>query len=316
MNTGISRRRPCAIELRAQAAVRRHAAGDADALRADTAAPRRTDRSSSVVDDDALKAGAESAISLSEGSASAPSPRAAGARTWRSTAVFSPLKLKSRSPVSCGALRSACVRRVVGKRDGPVVPARGEPVDDRTARDSPGQQLRDLVIRFARRIVSRAAEQLVLAGLPRRDTGWCARRTRPGRRPAAASRRAGAPATRCARRGDAPATSGRPARPRRAPSRTTTPTSSDPTRPGPCVTAIASRSRHATPASASARSTTPQMSRTCCRDASSGTTPPHSRWMATCDATTFDRMRQGGRRRRSLRRRPRPFRRTRSRCRG
>ncbi len=31
------------------------------------------------------------------------------------------------------------------------------------------------------------------------------------------------------------------------------------------------------PASASARSTTPQMSRTCWRDAISGTTPPHSR---------------------------------------
>ena len=39
--------------------------------------------------------------------------------------------------------------------------------------------------------------------------------------------------------------------------------------------------------------TTPQMSRTCCREASSGTTPPHSRWMAACDATTFERMRHG-----------------------
>ena len=56
-----------------------------------------------------------------------------------------------------------------------------------------------------------------------------------------------------------------------------TPTSSDPTSPGPCVTATAPRSGQADAASASARSTTPQMSRTCWRDASSGTTPPHSR---------------------------------------
>ena len=39
--------------------------------------------------------------------------------------------------------------------------------------------------------------------------------------------------------------------------------------------------------------TTPQMSRTCWRDASSGTTPPHSRWIAACEATTFERMRHG-----------------------
>ena len=40
-------------------------------------------------------------------------------------------------------------------------------------------------------------------------------------------------------------------------------------------------------------STTPQMSRTCWRDASSGTTPPHSRWMAVCDATMLERIAQG-----------------------
>ena len=56
-----------------------------------------------------------------------------------------------------------------------------------------------------------------------------------------------------------------------------TPTSSEPTSPGPCVTAMALTSDHAAPPSASARSTTPQMSRTCWREASSGTTPPHSR---------------------------------------
>src|SRR5262245_50374455 len=35
------------------------------------------------------------------------------------------------------------------------------------------------------------------------------------------------------------------------------------------------------------------MSRMCWREASSGTTPPHSRWMATCEATTFERIAQG-----------------------
>ena len=67
-----------------------------------------------------------------------------------------------------------------------------------------------------------------------------------------------------------------------------TPTSSEPTRPGPWVTAMAPMSSSDVPASARAFSTTPQMSRTCWRDASSGTTPPHSRWIAICEATTFD----------------------------
>src|SRR5262252_7575372 len=35
-----------------------------------------------------------------------PAPLRSRSRTWRSTAVFSPLKLKSRSPFKCGALRS------------------------------------------------------------------------------------------------------------------------------------------------------------------------------------------------------------------
>ena len=59
-----------------------------------------------------------------------------------------------------------------------------------------------------------------------------------------------------------------------------TPTSSDPTSPGPCVTAMASTASSVTCACSSARSTTPQMSRTCWREASSGTTPPHSRWIS------------------------------------
>ena len=73
------------------------------------------------------------------------------------------------------------------------------------------------------------------------------------------------------------------------------PTSSEPTSPGPCVTATASMDwlREEIPASASALSTTPQMSRRCWREASSGTTPPHSRWIATWDATTLERICHG-----------------------
>ena len=40
------------------------------------------------------------------------------------------------------------------------------------------------------------------------------------------------------------------------------------------------------------RSTTPQISRRCCREASSGTTPPHSRWISTCEAITLERISQ------------------------
>src|SRR5258707_7222925 len=72
-----------------------------------------------------------------------------------------------------------------------------------------------------------------------------------------------------------------------------TPTSSDPTNPGPCVTATAPRSVHVTAACSSARSTTPQMSRICWREASSGTTPPHSRWIGTWEATMLERIAHG-----------------------
>ena len=74
------------------------------------------------------------------------------------------------------------------------------------------------------------------------------------------------------------------------------PTRSEPTRPGPCVTAIGSygeRPGGAAPASSTARSTTPQMSRMCWRAESSGTMPPHARWMSICDATTLERTAHG-----------------------
>src|SRR5262245_57869743 len=56
---------------------------------------------------------------------------------------------------------------------------------------------------------------------------------------------------------------------------------------------MAPRSFQDEPASSRARSTTPQMSRMCCREANSGTTPPHSRWIGTCDAMTLERIAHG-----------------------
>src|SRR5215471_2763065 len=70
------------------------------------------------------------------------------------------------------------------------------------------------------------------------------------------------------------------------------PTSSEPTSPGPCVTAMPSRSGSRTLASASAFSTTGTITSRWRRDASSGTTPPYGAWIASCEATTLDRMRR------------------------
>src|SRR5207302_1137219 len=53
-----------------------------------------------------------------------------------------------------------------------------------------------------------------------------------------------------------------------------------------------SRSGSLTPASASARSTTGTITSRCRREASSGTTPPYGAWMASCEATTLERIRR------------------------
>ena len=87
------------LDVGAQAAVRRHAAGDADAPRAVAACggERALDQRR---DDHALEAGAD------VGDLAVRERRAlfAPGVTWRSTAVFRPLKLKSRSPFSCGRI--------------------------------------------------------------------------------------------------------------------------------------------------------------------------------------------------------------------
>ena len=185
-----------------------------------------------------------------------------------------------------GATNSAGKRMAIAmrelrprKRDGVVAAQLRAPIDRRPARIPESQQPRDLVVRLTRRVVARPADELIPAGRLDEVQAGVAARHDENQRPATARRRAREKSTRCARPGDARRRSADRAPPPR-PSRTTTPTSSDPMRPGPCVTAIASTPAHATPASASARSTTPQMSRTCWRDAISGTTPPHSRWMS------------------------------------
>ena len=267
------------------------------------------------LDDDALEARAEVGQFLRARRAS-PSPCA---RTCRSTAVLSPLKLKSQlARQSAARCDRRCVMRVVGKAHGAVVALRAS----RSMTGPPGipepEQLRHLVVRLARRIVARPADQPVVARRAARGRGWCGRRTRRGRPPAAAA----APFCEEQRLDVAGEVMHRHERQVRTTPASDfandRPTSSDPTRPGPCVTAIGVEVAPAsTAASPSARSTTPQMSRTCWRDASSGTTPPHSRWISTCEATTLERIDPRPRRRRRSPRRPRrPSRRTRSRCPG
>ena len=229
---------------------------------------------------------------MSATAASGSAPSAFARVHVRSTAVLRPLKLKSRSPFSSGALRSACVRRVPGSATARSLPLVAQPIDHRPARIAEPEQLRHLVVRLPRRVVARAAEELVAARRARRGTGWCGRPRRRGRPRAAAARRSAARATRCGRRGGARRRSAARAAAAAA-FANDTPTSSEPTSPGPCVTATAPRSAHDARASASARSTTPQMSRMCWREASSGTTPPHSRWIGTCEATTFERIAHG-----------------------
>src|SRR5450631_130945 len=68
------------------------------------------------------------------------------------------------------------------------------------------------------------------------------------------------------------------------------PTRSGPTRPGPHVAARPSRSPASTLASRSACPTTFTTEARCCRDATSGTTPPYSACTSTCDEITFERM--------------------------
>src|SRR6185295_2428240 len=68
------------------------------------------------------------------------------------------------------------------------------------------------------------------------------------------------------------------------------PTSKDPTSPGPTVAAIADRPAYEVPDCSRASRTTGTMARRCSREASSGTTPPYRACVASCEATTEDRI--------------------------
>ena len=66
------------------------------------------------------------------------------------------------------------------------------------------------------------------------------------------------------------------------------PVSSAPISPGSTVTATASMSARVRPAFSSALRVTPQTASVCAREAISGTTPPYSLCISTCEATTLE----------------------------
>ena len=176
-----------------------------------------------------------------------------------------------------GALRSACVRRVVGSATARSLPLSRQPIDDRPARIAEAEQLRDLVVRLARRIVARAARAAgtcpgvvdeIQAGVAAGDDEHDRRQRQLAVLQDERFDVAGEMMDGDERQA---------ARPRRPPSRTTRrPAASRPGRGPASPRRRRDRARRRRPRS-SARSTTPQMSRMCWRDASSGTTPPHSR---------------------------------------
>ena len=226
-------------------------------------------------------------LHLVVGQVGSPPSAACRARTWRSTAVLRPEKLKSNRPSRSGALRSGLVSRVPGHAIDRGLPVRGEAIDHRPSRIAQSQQLGHLVVGLARGIVAACGRGGRTHPRAARDRGWYARPTPPGPPPGAAPRHDPARLTRYGRRGDGRRPAACP-RPRPRPwRRTHRPAAIPPAR------VPASRPWHRLPptpmaASASARSTTPQMSRTCCREASSGTTPPQARWISTCDATMLE----------------------------
>ena len=168
-------------------------------------------------------------------------------RTSRSTAVFSPLKLKSiraRPRRQHPRVRGRCDRRGSGARSGKrkarSLPVARQPID-RPARP-------DIPARAAwppcrtpppphRRASGRAARYAAGLGDQIQAGVSAGHDQDDGRQRHLAVLRA--PATRCARRDGAPAISGMPRAHANALANDT-PTSSEPTRPGPCVTAIAS----------------------------------------------------------------------------
>ena len=100
----------------------------------------------------------------SAGSSVTPSA-ACRSRTWRRTAVFRPLKLKSNRYSRAGAFRSGCVSRVDGSR----IAGASASAASRSMIGPPGypksEELRHLVVGLPRGIVSRAADQPILSGL-------------------------------------------------------------------------------------------------------------------------------------------------------
>ena len=171
-----------------------------------SAPPRTCGRA--ALDDDALEAGADVG-DLRRGSAAPARRPAAACRGRRAGAlaheaqhrglqaaeaeVDTPRDVRRQQAggaVGCGALRSACVRRATGKSNARSLPSRASAID-RPARP-------DTQARAAWRPCRTPPPPHRLASgrsgdtrpARRRGRGWCARRTRRARPPAAAARRA------------------------------------------------------------------------------------------------------------------------------
>ena len=311
-NVGHLARLAARLQLRAQPAVGRHAAGDADARAPDTAAPRRTSRSISAVDDDALKAGADVGdLALGQRRASVAAALAHVAQHRRLQAAEAEVEIALAARARCGRHASAA-SSAARPRD--RCRSRASRSIDRPARIAEAEQLRHLVVRLARRIVARAAEQLVAPGpLDEIQAGVAAGHDQHDRRQRQLAVLSTSdsmwPARWCT------ATSGRPAAAAAA-FANDTPTSSEPTRPGPCVTATAPRSRPGDAGVARARA----RRRRRCRGCAAATRAPARRRPTRDGSAPATRRRSSGspraaRRRRSPRRRRPPSRRRRFRCR-
>ena len=200
MNTGMPDSLAARLGVGAQPAVGRHAAGDADAPRAEP--PRRLERAiEQRLHDHALEArrnvgDLRRAAKRRRRPPAAPSSRAdvpqhrgLQAAETEIDAALDRRRQQTGRAVGAGALRSACVMRGTGNVRA-VVSLPRDPIDDRPAGIAEPEQLGHLVVRLARRVVPRAADQLVAPGCSERDTGSCGRRTRRAPPPAAAARRA------------------------------------------------------------------------------------------------------------------------------
>ena len=205
-------------------------------------------------------------------------------RTWCSTAVFRPLKEKSK-------LRARAPRQSARELDRPRSPASRQLSMCAPARVRQPEQLRHLVERLARGVVERVAQQRGSRRAPAPRRARCARPRPPARARAAR----GASLRQQRRRAGAPRGGSRRPAACRSPRRATFPPARRPAarRPAPGPRSRRCRPRRAA-RSRPSRSASSSTGRTRCRwsrEASSGTTPPHFSCTSICVCTTSARTR-------------------------